>query len=264
MVLVIVKRPYFVFQTPEFCLIVCFGTILSYISVILLLPNSLSDGMCWAHLWLFGLGFWLVFAGIFLKNFRVFMVFTAAEKMSIKIIKWQDLVPPLIICLLVECIFQACWDGIPEVRPNLDRHDDFDKNTYVIYCGANKWMWLGSVLVRVFVLLINSILSYIAKELKKEQNYSKETGLVLYTSSIILCISIPLGFALSTNPIVTVLLKGIAICLAYNAVCVITFWDAIYRIFAGKDARQLQSSSVSGVQSGSNNSSTVMSMNSAK
>jgi len=264
MVLVVVKREYFVFQTPEFCLIVCAGTIFSYISVILLLPDNLTDGMCWAHLWLFGLGFWMVFAGIFLKNFRVFVVFTAAEKMSIRIIKWKDLIPPLLICFVIEGIFQACWDGIDTVRPNLDRYDDFNTKTFVIYCGGNKWMWLGSVLVRILVLLGSCVLAYFSRALKKEQNYSKETGLVLYTSAIVLIVAIPLGFALNTNPIITVLLKGIAICLAYNAVCVITFWDAMIRIFTGKDARVLESSSVSAISSNSQNNTTVMSMNSSK
>jgi len=241
-VLIIVKREYFIFNTPEVCLIMCAGSILAYISVILLLPDILSDGMCYAHIWLFGIGFWLVFSGLLLKNFRVFYVFAHAEKMKVKKMNYQQLLLVLIIFLVMEAIFNIIWDSVPALRPNLSRYDFLSSKTYVYYCAGNKWMWLGSVLVRIFILGVNAVLAFISRGLRKEQNYARETALAIYTGFIILIVAIPLGFALSDTPVVVVLLKGISICLGFNAVILITFFDSVFRIATKKPARTFTSS----------------------
>jgi len=44
--LVVLKSDYFRFQTPQFCVLVNFGAILGYISVLLILPESQNNGTC--------------------------------------------------------------------------------------------------------------------------------------------------------------------------------------------------------------------------
>jgi len=227
--------------------------------VILLLPDTLSDGMCWAHLWLFGMGFWAVYAGILLKNFRVFWVMSNAANMKIKKVTWVEILIVLLACLVTEAIFQALWDGIPQVRPNRDFAFDNTARTYTIYCAGNKWMWLGGVLVRVAMLLASAVVAYLSRGLKKEQNYSKETALAIYTTAIILIVAIPIGFAVTASPDLVIFLKGIAICLGVMSTIIITFFDPLIRIFTGKDPRMFQSSSVSGLTGGASGPTGIMS-----
>jgi len=245
MVLVLVKREYFVFLTPEFCYIVCAGSIVSYISVILLLPDNLQNGDCYAHLWAFGIGFWLVYVGIFLKNFRLFYVFAGAEKLVIRKLTYREMLIPLFLCCCLEAIFQICWDAIPAVRPNMDRSDDDENKIFVLYCGGNRWMWLGSVLVRIFILGCSSFLAYYSRKLKKETNYSREIALTIYSSFIILAIAIPIGFSINQSPLLVVLLKGISILLAYNCVIIIIYWDSLARIVLSDEPRVFVSTGVS-------------------
>jgi len=197
--------------------------------------------MCWAHLWLFGMGFWAVYTGILLKNFRIFWVMSNAAKMKIKKVSLWEILAVLVVCLIIEGIFQACWDGIPAVRPNLDTFLDNQERTFTIYCGGNRWMWLGSVLVRVGLLIISAIVAYASRGLRKEQNYSKETALAIYTTAIILIVTIPIGFAVTQSPVLVVFLKGIAICLGIMATIIITFYDPVSRVFTGKDPREFKS-----------------------
>jgi len=241
--LVLLKRAYFVFQTPEFCIIICFGSILCYLSVILLLPDTLTNGMCWAHLWLFGMGFWAVYAAILLKNFRIFWVMSNAAKLKIAKVSLWEILAVLGVFVVFEGVYQACWDGIIQVRPFLDYANDNTARTYTIYCAGNKWMWLGSVLVRVLLLIASAVIAYMSKGLKKEQNYSKETALVIYTSCIILIVGIPIGFAVTSSPDLVVFLKGITICLAMLTTVLITFFDPVKRIVTGKEPRKFQSTS---------------------
>lgn len=262
MVLVILKRPYFIFQTPEFCLVILFGSICCYISVILLLPTVLTDGMCFAHLWLFCMGFWFVYVGIMLKNFRVFLVFSRAQKMKVTRVTWKDLIIPMLICVFLEIIFQVCWDAIPAIRPYLSYYQNNEQRTYTVYCAGNKWMWLGAVLVRVVVLILSAILAYLSRGLKKEQNYSRETAFAIYTAMIILIVAIPIGYAIPDSPVLVVLLKGIAICLGIMMTIIITFFDPVRRIITGREARKFQSSGVSGL--GSAGTSTKLSTGSAQ
>jgi len=156
-------------------------------------------------------------------------------------VSFLEILSVLFICLVIEGVFQACWDGIAAVRPNLDKHIDLSARTFTIYCGGNRWMWLGSVLVRVGLLIISAIVAYLSRGLRKEQNYSKETALAIYTTAIILVVAIPIGFAVTQSPVLVVFLKGIAICLGIMATIIITFFDPVFRIFTGKDPREFKS-----------------------
>jgi len=166
------------------------------------------------------------------------------KKLKVKSMKYHILIPPLIFLLFCEAVFNIIWDAVPAIQPNLSRYDYVTTKTFVYYCAGNKWMWLGSMIVRILLLGINALLAFISRGLRKEQNYSKETALSVYTGCIILVVAIPLGFALSDTPIVVVLLKGIASLLGFNAVILITFFDGIYRIATGREARTHVSSAV--------------------
>jgi len=249
-VIVLLKRAYFVFQTPEFCILICVGGILCYVSVILLLPDTLTDGMCFAHLWLFGIGFWAVYAAIMLKNFRIFWVMSNAQKMKITKVAVWEIALVMIFCFILEAIFQVIWDSVEVVRPYLSYAKNNEARTYVVYCAGIQWMWLGAVLVRVCLFIPSAAIAYLSRGLSKEQNYSKETALVIYTVTIILIVSIPIGFAVTSSPDLVVFLKGISICLGIMATIIIIFFDPIKRIIQGKEPRRFQSSAQTGTSSG--------------
>jgi len=170
--------------------------------------------------------------------------------------------PPLFVFFVLESIFNIIWDTIPAVQPNLDIQNNDQTRTYVQYCAGNKWFWLGSVLFRCCLLIVSAILAYLSKGLKKEQNYSKETALAIYTTAIILVVCVPIGFALTQSATLVVLLKGIAICMGVMMTVVITFFDPVYRIFSGKDERKFQST-VTGLSGGASGSDSVKSHSAA-
>jgi hypothetical protein len=235
--LVLAKKDYFRFQTPEFCILVSVGSLFGYASVLLLLPDSQTNGTCKAHLWLFGMSFWMVFLGFFIKVARVWYIVKQAEKRleSVVLEKWQLLVP-LAICMAGETLFNILWDTL--VPPDLDQQLDTTNNTYILYCAGIWYMWLISVVTKALFLGTGVILCYVTQRLPIELNWSREIASVIYTMAIVLFIGIPLGFALQTNATMVILLKGILICVAYITVTLIIHFDSLKRIIAGKDARE--------------------------
>jgi len=250
-ILIIVKAEYFKFQTPEFCVLICFGAIMMHISTILIaIPHS-TDGMCWAHLWLFGMGFWFIFVCLFAKVFRIWWTVTNALKMKIRPVKVEWLLIPLLICCLLEAAFMGCWDGIGAVRPNVDTYVDKLTNEYTVYCKGNTWMWLGSVLVRAMFLLFGVWISLETRNMQKSLNWSKEIALAMYTMGIFCFILIPLGFAISNTPRLVIVLKGIGMTHVTILILFIIFWDSLKRIVMGDSARVLDSSAILSSGSGS-------------
>jgi hypothetical protein len=241
MFLIITKQDFFRFQTPEFCILICVGAIFGYISVLLILPDNQNDKTCWTHIWLFGMSFWLVFLGFFIKVARVYYIILKAEK-NMEIVKvpvWQLLVP-ISFAMLCEAGFNIGWDvGIP---PNLEREDFLETNEYVLYCGGNRFMWLGSVVFRAVFLGVGVLLALQTRRLPREVNWSKEIAVAIYTMAIILGIGIPLGYALTGSSTMVVMLKGITVVIAYSAVTTIVFWDSVKRIMQGKGPREVTKS----------------------
>jgi len=239
--LVITKKEYFRFQTPEFCILICVGAILGYISVLLILPDNQNDKTCWAHIWLFGMSFWLVFLGFFIKVARVYYIVLKAEQTMeiVEIPVWQLLVP-ISFAMLCEAGFNIGWDvGIP---PDLEREDFLESNEYTLFCAGNRYMWLGSVVFRAVFLGVGVLLALQTRRLPKEVNWSKEIAVAIYTMAIILGIGIPLGYAITGSSTMVVILKGVTIVIAYLSVTTIVFWDSVRRIFQSKGPREVTKS----------------------
>lgn len=251
MLLIVVKYKYFHFQTPEFCLLICLGSIMGQIACILILVPEPTDGMCWAEKWLFGMSFWFVFTCLFAKVFRIWWTVQAAEKMKIQPVKVEMLLIPLLICCILEGVFQACWDGIYIVRPNVDIFVNTATNEYTLYCAGNMYMWLGSVLVRAMFLLLGVWLALETRKMQKSLNWSKEIALAMYTMAIFCFVLIPLGFAITNSPTLVIILKGIGYSMAYTIILFIVFFDTLSRIFRGKTPRALDSSAILSSNSGS-------------
>jgi len=235
--LVAAKKDFFHFQTPEFCVLVNFGAILGYISVLLILPENQTNGSCRTHLWLFGMSFWIVFVGFFTKVLRVYYIVKKTEQtMEVTVLPFYYLFAPLTVFMLAEMVMQICWDTL--VSPDLSFEYDDDANTYVAYCAGNQWFWLGSVIWRGCFLGLGVLLAVETKHMPQELNWSKEIAAVIYTMAIILAIGIPIGFFVSDSSTMVVILKGLTICVAYITVTTIVHMDSLVRIFSGKDPRE--------------------------
>jgi preprotein translocase subunit Sss1 len=256
LIMIAVSTEHFRFQTPEFCAIICVGAIIGYISIILILPDSQTDKTCWASIWLFGMSFWIVFAGMFVKIGRVYWIVRALTKdfEQLTIPLWQLLIP-MGICMLGEMVFQICWDTL--IPPNLEQQIVKDDNIYYEYCAGNRFMWLGSTVVKAIFLGVGVYLALQTREFQKEINWSKELVLSIYTLAVVLTILIPLGYAISDSAIMVVLLKGLGIFVAYFTVTFIMFFDSVKRIVTGQEARTVvasnsvtRSSAASRTQSG--------------
>jgi len=258
-IVILLKSEYFKFQTPEFCILICLGAIMMHIALILVAIQSPTDGMCWAQLWLFGMGFWFIFVCLFAKVFRIWWTVTNALKMKIRPVKVVHLLIPLLICCILEGVFQACWDGIAAVRPNVDTYIDQTNNHYTLYCKGNEWMWLGSVLVRACFLLFGIWISLETRAMQKSLNWSKEIALAIYTMGIFTFTLIPIGFAITSTPSLVLILKCLGYSLATIIIIFIIFWDSLKRIVLGEPARVLESSAIlsSGSMSGGSASSDV-------
>jgi len=171
--------------------------------------------------------------------------------MKIRPVRIEVLFAMLFIVCCLEGAFNACWDGIAVVRPNVDTYNDTATNEYTLYCKGNYYMWLGSVLVRAMFLLFGIWIALETRSFQKSLNWSREVALALYTMGIFCFTLIPLGFAISNTPNLVIILKGIGFSIAYIFIIFIVFADSLYRIIAGKPHRELESSAILSNNSGS-------------
>eukprot|EP01126_Amoeba_proteus_P046638 TRINITY_DN5279_c0_g1_i8.p1 TRINITY_DN5279_c0_g1~~TRINITY_DN5279_c0_g1_i8.p1 ORF type:complete len:672 (+),score=129.71 TRINITY_DN5279_c0_g1_i8:1389-3404(+) len=229
---------YFKFQTPEFCYVVLFGSLLGYASVLLIVPSSQTNGTCKAHLWLFGMSFWIMFTGFFAKIARIWWIVRQAQKnFEATIVPLWKVCIPLAICMLGEAVFNIVWDTT--VPPDLDMEVFNDTNTYTLYCGGNKYFWAGSVGVRGMFLVVGVYLGFKTRGMQVEVNWSSEIAAVIYTSCIVLIISIPLGFLLTGSATMVTVLKGLTISVTYIACTTIMIFDSLKRLILRRDPRGL-------------------------
>lgn len=157
--------------------------------------------------------------------------------MEVTVLPFWKMLIPLIVFMLCEMVFNICWDTL--IPPDLEREDIYEDNTYIMYCGGNRYMWLGSVVARAIFLGVGVWLAIQTKHMPQELNWSKEIAMSIYTMAIILIIGIPLGFALTGSATMVVLLKGILTAVACICVTGIIHFDSLRRIFGGKNPRDV-------------------------
>jgi len=248
--LIIVKPEFFKYQTWEFCILINLGAIMGYVSVLLLLPDNQNDKTCWSHIWLFGMSFWFVFLGFFVKVARIYyIVWKSSKTMTVAVLSIWQIMPFMVLACLCEAGFNIAWDKC--LPPNLEREDFFSTNEYVLYCAGNRYMWLGSVATRAAFLGLGVLLAVKTRHMPQELNWSKEVSMAIYTMAVILIIGIPLGFALNGSSQMVVLLKGVTTCVAYITVTTIVHYDSLKRLLLGQDARDFTTESLSRQSTGS-------------
>jgi len=84
--------------SPTFLMLVLFGSVLLYLSVLTFLPNLINDALCKLRAWFLGVGFVIVFGACFAKSWRVYRLYSNT---SIKVKRIPDRDVWLIIAVLV-------------------------------------------------------------------------------------------------------------------------------------------------------------------
>jgi len=90
-------------------------------------------------------------------------------------------------------------------------------------------------------MVVGAWLGFKTRSFTEELNWSNEIAAVIYTSCVVLVMSIPLGFLLTGSSTMVTVLKGIAICVSYIATTTFVIWDSLKRIILGKEGRTFSS-----------------------
>ena len=223
------------FSSPLFCEIIILGGIVLIASVWPWFPSPITTSGCLGYLWLFVLGATLAITPIFLKSWRVYMLFDARDRYRITNISNTSLVILVGGFLLLDCLYLAIWTGVdPWVAgPNYNILNDEAK--YVITCESDHFdVWIGIVIGWFgFQMLICCVLAFLTRKLAQSFSDARLIGLVIYTVSGAAAVIVPLVFLLDFVPDAVYLIRHLGTMVVTSLCLAIFFFPKLWVIISG-------------------------------
>ncbi|XP_071957727.1 gamma-aminobutyric acid type B receptor subunit 2-like [Antedon mediterranea] len=205
--------------------IVCYGSVMLFGLDQNIVESNMYITLCMLRAWTLSIGYSMAFGGLFLKTWRVYLIFRKL-KIKKKIVQDWHLFGLLTILLLIDLIYLFVWSMInpffketktfpPEIVNQdlilLKKKDSCDCKQLV------QW----TVVLYVYKGLIMLYGAKLAWETRKvsmqELNDSKYIGLSIYNVAIIVSIAVPLTYVLEDEPEVVYSLVAVAI--LYTTTC---------------------------------------------
>jgi hypothetical protein len=239
-VTVIIKPKYFIFQSPLFCIILLIGTLLGYAAVAIAMPLQ-SEVLCILQTWLFGLSFVLVFGALFARVTRVWRTVSNAMKLKEDPVTQPDLLKHVGFVVLVEVVYLAVWTGVD--RP-INTAFVSSNQRFTICYSRNAYWWAIFVAYKAISLIFGAFLAYRTRKYDKLYNESRGVAICLYVMLLDLIVMVPLGFGLSSIPLVVFVVWTTGISIPYLAVTVILFLRPIRLILRGAEPPSLRTASM--------------------
>jgi len=180
------RNPVISKQSPLFTCLILVGNLMMCISVALNLsdPNVLT---CNLSQWLNGVGFCLMFGSLFAHNFRLWRIFSSAEKLKIKAIPDVYVLVIVSIFLLLLIILYSIWMGVDPITPTQFELGSIgsiptDQLSLASQCYPTRiffGIWTG---YQVVLLLLGTFISIAVRKVKvREYNQSRDISLAIYS-----------------------------------------------------------------------------------
>lgn len=238
-------------SSPIFCCCILVGSIISYTSLVVWMPNLVSTTTCNLRAWLLPLGFTIIFGALLAKTHRVHVLLTLN---STKIIKVKDIHVAFImfIFISVQIAISVLMVSIGEIKAVVHVQDQYRPSLNYKECTfpsvTKAFMWVNVVGV-VGLLCWGSYLVYHIRKIPYAiYDESKSIGFSIYNSFffsvIILVVHLAIG---NKNRDLTYMIMAVACFLS----CVITtcciFIPKIYavRMYISKTTSTSNSTSTS-------------------
>lgn len=127
-----------------------------------------TTGSCFAHVWLFSIGYILMFAPLFAKTWRLYRIFSSSTFM---VQAWRDGKLFLYVCapfLMIELIFLLIWSSITpfEARTTIvDPIRPVYNYDSCYYNNISHGFFVASLTCKIAILIAGCILIFISRNI---------------------------------------------------------------------------------------------------
>ena len=246
------KNPIIKAASWKLNMITCIGCLLTYTTIILygLHPNAL---LCNLREWLFSISFTLIFMPLFMKSYRVALIFTSGlNGLNVTVIQDGKLVLYILFCLLLDILILGTFTGIEYKQVKYSNHSTqeihalldcvkvlavcskSEEITWASYVTLNGWK-LIQLLFGVYVVIVVSSIGVkrisILRNLKKLNETTSQLIGIIFTILVLLIGSIPLLFRGYNDDTEYYLILGILALLTGNVLLIVNMFPRLYAVW---------------------------------
>lgn len=128
--------------SPPFMYLLVAGAVLLYAGVFALLPNP-STAACTANVWLTLLGFFLAFSAVFMKTYRIHVIFNTKSRVKRNAIDDRRLLLLVAAIMLAVIAYVATWTGVDAPHPALTI--DPENDVLMARCHRDWWNYAALI-----------------------------------------------------------------------------------------------------------------------
>eukprot|EP01121_Diplochlamys_sp_Union-15-3_P015635 TRINITY_DN5213_c0_g1_i2.p1 TRINITY_DN5213_c0_g1~~TRINITY_DN5213_c0_g1_i2.p1 ORF type:complete len:406 (+),score=48.55 TRINITY_DN5213_c0_g1_i2:863-2080(+) len=169
--------------SPSFLIVVLVGSFFAYASVFTFMPSLVTSFSCNLKVWLFGIGFVLMFGALFAKSYRVHVLI---NNRNLKVIHIPDshIWAIIFVLLTIELVLLAIFTGVSRIDAVLRKTDIFRRSTWKYSCEVSVRYWIVLGILIGVNLLLGIMGAYLAIQMRKIKfkvfNESKIIGFAMY------------------------------------------------------------------------------------
>jgi len=206
-------------------------------------PSELAvlDASCQSVPWLYTMGFVLQFSALFLKTWRLVLIFDNPKMKLLKNLHDKDLLMRMLPVVAIVFVINVCWltidplvwDRVPLAISN----DGLTVLSSVGLCTSTQsWTWVGALLgVMLCVLLMGLRLSWLSRSLPSDFNESAYISMALLVEFMSLLLAVPILSQITGNPSVSYIVKVIIVFLSSVGICLIIFLPKLWVVHYTKE-----------------------------
>jgi len=174
-------------SSPTFMIGILLGSILVYASVIFMAPGIIGAWSCNLAVWLYGLGFSLLFGSLFAKSWRVWQLY--ANK-AVVIVRISDKMVGFVLMLILatELVFLILMTSIGKIEKNLEIKTVYYNSNNYYTCRPNTAWIVFAAMNMVYLVALLGYGGYLAFRLRNIPyaiyNESSVIGFSIYNTMV--------------------------------------------------------------------------------
>eukprot|EP01098_Paradermamoeba_levis_P008606 TRINITY_DN3565_c0_g1_i2.p1 TRINITY_DN3565_c0_g1~~TRINITY_DN3565_c0_g1_i2.p1 ORF type:complete len:211 (+),score=47.54 TRINITY_DN3565_c0_g1_i2:114-746(+) len=185
------------------------------------------------NFFLMGVGFQLFFGSLFIKAWRVWLIFANADKMHGSVLPNPVILAMVGGLVLLEVIYMIIWAVVDPMKPTSVDVSGSDYQ-YMIQCRSDSDGWLIAwVAEKGIMLSAGVLLATKTKNMRNQYNETKYIAMSIYIVFLVCCLCIPLAFILRTFPNTSLVIEGFGLLISMTGLITVLFAGMIIRIMKG-------------------------------
>ena len=210
-------------SSPVFLFVMVLGLAMLFLSGIFFSYANPTDESCGAAFWLLDLGFYLTFAPLFAKSWRIYKIFMRTQ-MSVLKITDAMLLGRLGAGLVLELVLLALVHALDPVMARTQEVTAYPRNQLVSYCSPEAPALVAAMGALKGVLLVfGTIMSFTTRGVSDNFNESRPIAFSIYnttfTTLIVMLIALLQNGVLSIFQLIVFAVHWIALCTFLTTSC---------------------------------------------